>query len=314
MQQLFLNLTTKQKIALVAVILLIPVVIIVSVVMMNLPKGPIAKIQNLDQYMTTASDSDKYKLQSNLYKFLKSKHKADIEELNIYIRDNSYKENGVDDEDKMADFIIDIEEIKASYTVSFVFPGNNLTSENPTFDCPALSEMKYPETNCKGMYNSTEKLQQEQASPINAILPIVVDEFDKSTGKATRYDIRGFFDAENDYKFNITIIDYSCGNKETALQVIRDKGFNPDDYTIVYQDECFTKHLPYIGQNSMGNKFKISMTTTNEGKIYFMIDNYSCGNQKVTEASTISAATSWLLTRNLKLSNYEYGVITFCEK
>lgn len=314
MQNLLNNLSIKQKIAILVFILLIPVMIIISIIVMNISALPMAKIRNLDEYLTSASGAQKRELQQGLYAFLSGKTDANIDDLDIYIRDGSFEESDYDNNNRLVRFIIDIDEIKASYEASYVFPGNEITTENPVFDCPAVDDMKYPETECVGMYNSSKLVKEEKANPVNEILPIKVDEFDTETGVFTKFDIYGYFDSENEDKFNISIVDYSCDNREKALQMIRDKGFNPDDYEIKYQDECYTKHLPHTGTNSLGNKYRVDVTSTDEGKLYFLIDNYACSDKTATEEASVKAAEDWLLSRGIKLSNYEYGVLTFCTR
>ena len=279
--------------------------------MMHIGLGPIAKIRNIDDYMTNATVDDKRLLQQRLYDFLDSSFNVDVSKLDIYIRDNSFIETESEGT-FMADFIIDIDELKISYQVSYVFPNDKATSENPIFDCPSLDNVKYPETECVGMYNSTQLLEAEQSNPVYSVLPIIVDEFDAESGVTTRYDIRGFFDYD-DNEFSINITDYSCGNYENALQSIRDRGFNPEDYKINYQNECIFDDLPYIGNNSLGDRFSIDYTFTEENKIYFLINNYGCADEAASEKAAIEATSDWLLLHNFNIENYQYGVLTLCE-
>ena len=257
------------------------------------------------------SNKDKKKIHDSFGAFLSGKYSDSNLPDDAYIREGTYIEENVDDF-KKSSFIIDIDSLRISYVGYFSTPSDSYTSENPVFDCPELSKTKYPETNCVGMYNSTSLLQSEQSNPIYNVLPIIVDQFDSATGVTTRFEIRGFFDIDDGNKFSISVIDYSCNNYEKALQMIRDKGFNPDDYTIKYQNECIFDKMPYSGRNSKGDVFKVSYTYTQEGKLYFLIDNYGCANKAASEESTMQAAKDWLQLYNFKLENYEYGILTLC--
>lgn len=301
--------SSRIKMIAALVVTFVVIVISVSVAFMIMDNHVTVVIRNLDDYMSSISNKDKKVLHGGFGDFIKEK--VGSVPSDIYIRDGSYFSIKTDDFDT-ASFIVDIDSLKASYKVSFAYPSEEYTSINPVIDCPSLSDMKYPETECVGMYSTTDLMKEEQANPIQSILPIMVDEFDDNSGVATRYDIFGFFDSENENKFNVSIVDYSCNNRENALQMIRNKGFNPDDYTIDYKDECYMNHLPYTSENSLGDSFRITVTTTEEGKKYFLIDNYACYDKSASEASTMNAVKDWFLLRNLNIDKYEYGILTLC--
>ena len=232
MGQLINNLSKRQKIGFVAVILGI-MALSVALIMMSVNRnGAMARIRNLDEYMVSATSEEKNILQRRLYEFLKDSFDVKISELDIYIRDNTFVETQAN-EAYLTDFIIDIDELKISYAVSYVFPISAATAVNPVFDCPALSEMKYPETKCVGMYNSSDSVKVEAENPIAAVLPISVDEYDTKYRQSVKYDIFGYYDEETK-QFSVRIIDYGGYSYERALKKIREKGFNPEDYTIEY--------------------------------------------------------------------------------
>ncbi len=304
---LFENLSQKAKIIAVSILLLTVVGIIAGVAYFIIDNSYPVVIQNLNDYMGSISNKDKRALNEAVSDYLDEYFDINETPEDVYIRENTFSDEK-SGKLTIAHFIIDIDSLKISYQIDFTYPYGDHTSVNPVFNCPSLTETRYPETECVGTFNSSSLVKAEQDNPVNKILPIKVD------SKEARYDIFGFFDQDNGNKFSLNIVDYSCNNREKALELIRSKGFNPDDYTVNYQDECITKHLPYVGINTLGNKFRVSMTTTDEGKYYFMIDNYSCGNQKNTENSSLKAASDWLHSRGLTLTNYEYGILTFCNK
>ncbi len=71
--------------------------------------------------------------------------------------------------------------------------------------------------------------------PITAMLPIQVVENanEKYNWHAYRIDSGKFEGCQRDFCVRIT--DESGGNRERALQKIRDAGYNPDDYEIIYR-------------------------------------------------------------------------------
>lgn len=316
-RQFLANLSETQRRVLTFSSIAIVVIIIFSVIFMILTAPKIVKIQNLDQYMSSANGNEKWTLQRNLYVFLAQHFGEDVDPEDIYIRDGTYKES-FEDGHNVADFIIDIDSLKISYEVSFAFPLNELTSQNPVIDCPKLSEMKYRNTDCVGMYNSTQSLKSEQKNPIYKVLPIIVDTVNEETKLPVRYEVRGFFDMDNNYNFVVNIMDYTGGNYENALQDIREAGFNPEDYTVNYIDKTVYQFLPYEGTNSLGDKFTINYTydytVVPEGVPYFSINNYSCSdNTTASEEATIKAVESWFLGHGSSLDSYEHGVLTFCQ-
>lgn len=87
-----------------------------------------------------------------------------------------------------------------------------------------------------GNYNSNKAADDYYIKyPISTVLPIVVVEVNPETYDWTEYRIDGSTDFEQcktDYCVKIT--DTTGGNYENALKKIRENGFNPDDYEIIY--------------------------------------------------------------------------------
>ncbi len=71
--------------------------------------------------------------------------------------------------------------------------------------------------------------------PIVTAIPFTVVEVDPVTYDWTEYSVTGgnFDGCKTDFCVKIT--DTTGGNREKALQKIREKGFNPDDYQILYE-------------------------------------------------------------------------------
>ncbi len=72
--------------------------------------------------------------------------------------------------------------------------------------------------------------------PVSTMLPLNVVEVDPETYDWTEYRIDcGHFEECKNPEFCIKITDTTGGNREHALQKIRDNGFNPNDYEILYE-------------------------------------------------------------------------------
>lgn len=71
--------------------------------------------------------------------------------------------------------------------------------------------------------------------PITEVLPINIVEQNREKNEWTEFHIN-YGQYENcKTEFCIKISDYTGGNQERALNIIREKGFNPDDYEIIYE-------------------------------------------------------------------------------
>ena len=82
--------------------------------------------------------------------------------------------------------------------------------------------------------------------PITSILPAVIT--DTKNGIGYRIDIGKFEDCKSDFCIKIT--DQTGGNRDHALEYIRQKGFNPDDYELIYVYEPYFTGAPaHAGNN-----------------------------------------------------------------
>ena len=226
------NLSKKQKVGLIAGAVVLVAVVIASIVMAVFSNGPVARIQNIDEYLVGATNEEKYALERALYVFLENAGVTEIGELIVEIRVSTFVETEADGY-HMVDFIIDIDKIKMSYTVSYVYPSEGYTNENPVFDCPAVRDTIYPGADCIGMNNTGREMLLLSENPISGVLPISVDTYSVSSRQSIKYDIFGVVDED---EFVVRIIDYSGYSYERALAAIRDKGFLPEDYKIEYID------------------------------------------------------------------------------
>lgn len=72
--------------------------------------------------------------------------------------------------------------------------------------------------------------------PVMKDIPIVVEEYFNNYTQYVYYRIDGGIYEECEQEFCLKITDISGGNYDRALQTLREKGYNPDDYDIIYDD------------------------------------------------------------------------------
>ena len=95
--------------------------------------------------------------------------------------------------------------------------------------CPTADQLIYQPFDCKdgfsdnGVYND----------PINSILPIKIAYYENDYSVYVAYDIIA---QVRDDKLTVIINDKTGGNRQAALDQLKEKGINPNDYTIVYND------------------------------------------------------------------------------
>lgn len=71
------------------------------------------------------------------------------------------------------------------------------------------------------------------SNPIIEILPIIYADYDENWDY-TEYRVDGGSFDECEKVFCLKITDTTGGNRDAAMNKIREKGFNPDDYEIIY--------------------------------------------------------------------------------
>lgn len=96
----------------------------------------------------------------------------------------------------------------------------------------------------------TDALSDQQAAiyrekyPITALLPISVVELNKDTYtmKEYRIDVGEFSNCKTDFCLKIT--DMTGGNQEAAYNKLRENGYNPADYEIIYEYKPYFTGAP----------------------------------------------------------------------
>ncbi len=86
-------------------------------------------------------------------------------------------------------------------------------------------------------YEGQQQLKELRAKyPIMESLPIVFEKYFNNYTEYVNYRIDGGEYKECKSDFCLKITDYSGGNYDRALNLIREKGYTPDDYEILYED------------------------------------------------------------------------------
>ncbi|MBR3236327.1 hypothetical protein IKF92_01430 [Candidatus Saccharibacteria bacterium] len=141
----------------------------------------------------------------------------------IVIREGTYEEIENDDGSVSVNFIVDIDSLKQTYTVSTGWTKDKSTIYEVIVDCPQQKLMKYPETVCQGTYNNTYSL--------DLYLPYVVDsENEDATSNVYVYG------NENDKTINVEVS--ACDPekyKKMAMDYLESTPIKLSDYTINYE-------------------------------------------------------------------------------
>ena len=160
----YANLSAKQKVGLLFVVQVIIIIIIASILHVFLqPK------EHIDIYEENRLESNIPKENMEYFKRtlwdLISRNESSVSESiidDVKIREGTYSETEHEN-GRTANFIIDIDSIKQTYTVSLGWSDNKNKDDEIAYNdivinCPPQNQMKYPETVCRGMYNDTHSL------------------------------------------------------------------------------------------------------------------------------------------------------------
>ncbi len=236
MEENFKNNLFKKNSVIIGIGITVLTIIIISISMIlyqnHVRRTEIVEIENLPADLPKELRDS---LETKLKNLLKNNFDApDDAVISANMREGTYNK----DEDKgitEVDFLVDIDEYKQTYDVMVSWSEEEVIPEPILIACPSKKLMKYPEARCIATYNSSQDLENIADNPIYEKLPIIVDYFDYYSRKGIRYEVRGYFNEDNE--LILTVVDYSGGNLENAKKKIKELGYNPNDYTIKYVDE-----------------------------------------------------------------------------
>ncbi len=257
------------KVGLVALAVVIVGIIVwfaLSVIFRKNPYGGEIIIDNFDDYYGSTSQD----VHDQVYNALYTVVEQNVENQEQIPKDGALIRSGTNSNIKQTeggvyygDFIVDIAELEQSYQMYFEWADDkdneDLSSYGTLATCikdPTL--IIYPDFDCHDIFTEDEEEEAslQQRYPLLADLPIEIDYYDdgadaeddddddddddEGTGEFIHYEIMGDLtyasDEATEQTLTVYIIDYTGGNEQRALQDIRDLGYNPDDYNIVYED------------------------------------------------------------------------------
>ena len=194
------------------------------------------EIVSISNYPDSLQDDMKSNLEIQLRRLLDLNFGASGEiGISAEIRQNTFLQD-INDGVVTSSFLIDIDAYKQTYSVIMSWSDTVEISDGILISCPEARLMKYPEVNCVAMYDDSQDVENIEENPIYNELPVVVDEIDFESRMSIHYEIRGFFNEEN--QLVIVINDYSGGNYEEGLNKIWELGYNPEDYIVQYVDQA----------------------------------------------------------------------------
>ena len=149
-------LSKKQKTLLISIPIIFITIIIISLFFYFQQKPKQINIIGLNEKTSSTPILDKDTLKAQLYRVILLNPDIKNSEISdAVLRDNSYSEE-TKDGITTANFIVDIDSIKQSYTISFSWSETEELSDSILIECPNIFESKYPNSYCIGMYTTSD--------------------------------------------------------------------------------------------------------------------------------------------------------------
>lgn len=201
------------------------------------PYGEQIKINNLSQYYKDFPDNTKDSIFNTLYNIVSINNPdTKLPKSGAKIREGStagsYNKNT---NIYIDNFIVDIESLQQSYVFQISWSPNQ---DNPNLEsisypvlatCPTPEQLVYAPFNCKdnsssnGVYNDI----------VFSFLPMNIAYYENNYSVYVAYDIIA---QVKDDKLTIVINDKTGGNYNAALNKLKEKGIELDNYVIIYND------------------------------------------------------------------------------
>ena len=224
------NLSKAQKIGFLMLVQLFVVVILVLLVQSFMKEKPYVEMENQSVSEYNIPKNAEEFIAKNIWSIISSKvadaSSSDIKD--VVIREGTYEESKNEDESIAANFIVDIDSLKQTFTVSTGWSKDGKTVYETVIDCPPLDLMKYPETVCYGTYHNTYSL--------DLYLPHMSypEGRDGSSPTAPNYMITGDQDAKT-LNIMVSICDAEKFKKE-AWDYLNTVPIDFSDYTVKYEE------------------------------------------------------------------------------
>lgn len=154
------NLTQVQKVAAVMLAQLLVIIVLVLLVQsFTAEKSHVEITDESNSGIDIPKKAGSF-ISDNIWSIIKSRV-ADVTRNDIddaVIREGSYNETQNEDGSISASFIVDIDSLKQSFTVSTGWSKDGSEVYETIVDCPRADQMKYPEMMCYGAYHNTYSL------------------------------------------------------------------------------------------------------------------------------------------------------------
>ena len=221
------NLSKRQRIGLFVIVQVIMILLLVAMVKVFTAEKAHVSIENGDTYVDMPKDAESF-ISDNIWQVIKNNVlNSDRNDIDVVIRDGTYKETEHDDWIE-ASFIVDIDELKQSYTVNTGWSKDKSVVYEVVVDCPPVELMKYKETVCVGTFNDSGSL--------NLYLPYSVYPDDYTEGEDEAMAPEIYIDGDEAEK-NIDIMVSICDAenfKNKAMDYLKTLPINLNEYTINY--------------------------------------------------------------------------------
>ena len=225
------NKSKNAKTIVIAVLACFAVIVLLSAIITLLSKKPV-DLYNIEQIDSGMTDKEIGELEKRIGESLKAN--ADYKDrtgVKALIRPVSFERKEKDGV-VLYRFLMDIDEYKDTYEVSFGIAGEKGFYEPPTIVCPLPEQMKYPETDCAGQRTSSSISTSELKLPYYFRL-----------GSGEFVTVASTYSSEGKYYLDVKVS--SCGNSEIMNEArsevekwIKSLDRNPDDYDIRVPEFC----------------------------------------------------------------------------
>lgn len=226
----------NQKLILIVMAAGILVVILIGVLSTLLATKKL-DIVNMNQVDTGLSSSEMAELEGFIWQSLKNTQGFDDDkEVTVLVRPSSFvktEQEGISN----YSFLIDIDEFKATYAVSFALMQGKGFYESPLVECPAPEQMKYAGVSCQGEKTSTLTVTVGKSLPYY---------FNLASGELVTVT-RSTDEAGEDF---LQVRVSSCGDAAAVVVAARQGveewisslGYAPSDYQIKIPEFCDGGH------------------------------------------------------------------------
>ena len=219
------------KTIIIAVLSFFALIVVIAAIRELTFKKPV-DLYNIDQINTGMTDEEINDLEKYIGESLSANSKyKDKNGVKVLVRPASFERKERDGV-ALYRFLIDIDEFRDTYEVSFGLFGDKGFYEPPRVACPLSVQMKYPETNCVGQRATTS------VSTFEFKLPYY---FRLNSGEFVTVTAE-YADDGKEY-LNVRVS--SCGNTEIMNNArtevekwIKSLDYEPDDYEIKVPEFC----------------------------------------------------------------------------